>query len=72
MLRQMTTTRRAKPRGCGEARRTSTAAAWCLAPVYHYDRDDHGCDDLFVSGEALLHWWTSHRPELHHAFTSAG
>jgi homoserine kinase type II len=26
---------------------------------FHYDRGDNGCDDLFVSGEALLHWWTS-------------
>jgi homoserine kinase type II len=39
--------------------------------VYHYDRDDHGCDDLFLSGEALLHWWTAHRAEVHDAFTSA-
>jgi hypothetical protein len=30
--------------------------------VCHCDRDDHGCDDLFLSGEALLHWWTAHRP----------
>lgn len=32
--------------------------------VYHYDRNDHGCDDLFVSGEAFLRWWTSHRGEV--------
>ena len=42
---------------------------WHLA--YHYDRNDHGCDDLFLSGEALLHWWTTHRPVVHDAFTSA-
>ncbi len=39
--------------------------------VYHYDRDDHGCDDLFLSGEAMLHWWTAHRPQVYDAFTSA-
>ena len=38
--------------------------------VYHYDRDDHSCDDLFLSGEALLHWWTAHRREVTDAFTS--
>jgi homoserine kinase type II len=32
--------------------------------VYHYDRNDHGCDDLFISGEAFLHWWTDHRDEV--------
>jgi homoserine kinase type II len=32
--------------------------------VYHYDRDDHGCDDLFISGEAFLRWWTDHRDEV--------
>lgn len=31
--------------------------------VYHYDRDDYGCDDLFISGEAFLHWWTAHRDD---------
>ncbi|MEV0302081.1 phosphotransferase [Streptomyces prasinus] len=25
---------------------------------FHYDRDDHSCDDLFLADEALLHWWT--------------
>ncbi|MEJ3742785.1 hypothetical protein WEI85_05805 [Actinomycetes bacterium KLBMP 9797] len=32
--------------------------------VHHYDRGDHGCDDLFISGEAFLHWWTDHRDEV--------
>lgn len=32
--------------------------------VYHYDRHDHGCDDLFITGEALLHWWTNHRDDV--------
>jgi len=37
--------------------------------VFHYDRDDHGCDDLFISGEALLHWWTQHVTDVCDAFT---
>ena len=32
--------------------------------VYHYDRDDHGCDDLLISGETFLHWWTDHRDDV--------
>jgi len=36
---------------------------------FHYDRGDHGCDDLFGSGESLLHWWTLHPTEVHNAFT---
>ncbi|MFC0532045.1 hypothetical protein [Phytohabitans kaempferiae] len=38
--------------------------------VFHYDRNDHGCDELFLSGEALLHWWTQHPTEVRHAFTT--
>jgi homoserine kinase type II len=38
---------------------------------YHYDRDDHSCDDLFFSGETTLEWWTVHREEVQHAFTAA-
>ncbi|HEX9352811.1 MAG TPA: hypothetical protein VF933_03185 [Streptosporangiaceae bacterium] len=37
--------------------------------VFHSDRSDYGCDDLFVSGEALLRWWTLHSTEVHDAFT---
>ena len=37
--------------------------------VYHYDRGDHGCDDLSLTGEALLHWWTANRPAVYAAFT---
>lgn len=37
--------------------------------VFHYDRDNYGCDDLFISGESLLHWWTQHSTEVHDAFT---
>jgi len=36
---------------------------------FHYDRGDGGCDDLFISGEALLYWWTGHATEVHTAFT---
>lgn len=34
---------------------------------YHYDRGDHGCDDLFLSGETFLDWWTTHREGVRHA-----
>jgi Ser/Thr protein kinase RdoA (MazF antagonist) len=35
--------------------------------VYHYDRGNDSCDDLFISGEELLHWWTRHSTEVHDA-----
>lgn len=41
---------------------------WVLE--WHYDRGDHGCDDLWVSGEALLEWWTDHRSEAQSAFAA--
>src|SRR6266568_3118355 len=47
---------------------TRVSNFWHL--VYHYDRDDHGCDDLLLSGEALLHWWTAHRSDVCDAFTA--
>lgn len=37
---------------------------------YHYDRYDHGCDDLFLTGETILNWWTNHRDDLQHAFAA--
>jgi hypothetical protein len=37
--------------------------------VFHYDRSDHSYDDLFISGEAVLHWWTQHQTAVHDAFT---
>ena len=40
--------------------------------VFHYDRNDRSCDDLFLSGEALLLWWTQHPTEVRHAFTARG
>lgn len=36
---------------------------------FHYDRGDYGCDDLFLSGEEVLHWWTSRLDEVQDAFT---
>ncbi len=37
---------------------------------YQYDRGDHGCDDLFLSGETFLDWWTTHREDVRHAFAT--
>ncbi|MGI5213401.1 phosphotransferase [Plantactinospora sp. CA-290183] len=37
---------------------------------FHYDRGDTSCDDLFLSGEETLHWWTNRRDEVKQAFTS--
>lgn len=36
---------------------------------FHYDKDDHGPDDLWLSGEQLLHWWTDRREVVRSAFT---
>jgi homoserine kinase type II len=36
--------------------------------VFHYDRDDRSCDDLFLPGEKLLTWWTSRPTEVQQAF----
>ncbi|MFF9480706.1 phosphotransferase [Streptomyces sp. NPDC014733] len=38
---------------------------------FHYDRDDHSCDDLFIADEALLHWWTERLDEVERAFGGA-
>lgn len=37
---------------------------------WHYDKDDHGPDDLWVSGERLLGWWTGARGEVLDAFAT--
>jgi homoserine kinase type II len=37
---------------------------------YHYDRGDHGCDGLFLTGEAFLDWWTHNRDDVQHAFAA--
>ncbi len=37
---------------------------------WHYDKGDHGPDELWVSGERLLHWWTGHRDQVAAAFTA--
>ncbi|MFI6457470.1 phosphotransferase [Streptosporangium amethystogenes] len=36
----------------------------------HYDKDDHGPDELWTSGERLLHWWTACRSQVRAAFTA--
>lgn len=35
---------------------------------FHYDKDDHGPDELWLSGEQLLHWWTPRRGVVRSAF----
>jgi homoserine kinase type II len=37
---------------------------------WHYDKDDHGPDHLWVSGERLLEWWTGARDSVRDAFTA--
>ncbi|TQF03173.1 phosphotransferase [Kitasatospora acidiphila] len=39
---------------------------WVL--VFHYDRSDHSCDDLFAPQERMLSWWTERREEVVAAF----
>ncbi|WP_083976874.1 phosphotransferase [Kitasatospora azatica] len=41
---------------------------WVL--VFHYDRGDHSCDQLFAPQERLLAWWTERREEVVSAFTA--
>ncbi|MET9934484.1 MULTISPECIES: phosphotransferase [unclassified Streptomyces] len=38
---------------------------------FHYDRDDHSCDDLFIADEALLHWWTERLDRVERTFGDA-
>ncbi|WTL60475.1 thiopeptide-type bacteriocin biosynthesis protein [Streptosporangium sp. NBC_01495] len=38
---------------------------------YHYDRGDHGPDELFLSAERFLLWWTERREEVQAAFATA-
>jgi homoserine kinase type II len=38
---------------------------------WHYDKHDHGADELWVSGELLLDWWTGHQEEVQGAFAAA-
>ncbi|WP_437114443.1 phosphotransferase [Streptomyces cyaneofuscatus] len=35
---------------------------------FHYDRDDHSCDDLFLADTALLHRWTERLDGVEQAF----
>ncbi|WP_157531412.1 phosphotransferase [Kitasatospora sp. Root107] len=41
---------------------------WVL--VFHYDRGDHSCDELFAPQERLLTWWTERRGDVMAAFTA--
>lgn len=36
--------------------------------VFHYDRADNSCDNLFVVNEKFLHWWTDNRSLVRQAF----
>ncbi|MDY0811638.1 homoserine kinase [Kitasatospora purpeofusca] len=38
--------------------------------VFHYDRDDHSCDHLFLPAERLLAWWTARREDVQAAFAA--
>lgn len=37
---------------------------------FHYDRNDHSCDDLFLPAERFLTWWTENRETVHEAFAA--
>lgn len=37
---------------------------------FHYDRDDHSCDHLFLPAERFLVWWTERRAEVQEAFAA--
>lgn len=39
---------------------------------FHYDRDDHECNHLFLSASRFLSWWTDRRDEVRAAFVAAG
>ncbi|MFF7990161.1 phosphotransferase [Kitasatospora xanthocidica] len=38
--------------------------------VFHYDRDDHSCDHLFLPAERFLAWWTERREDVQEAFAA--
>ncbi|WP_406209203.1 homoserine kinase [Kitasatospora sp. NBC_01560] len=38
--------------------------------VFHYDRDDHSCDHLFLPADRLLAWWTERRADVQEAFAA--
>ncbi|WP_327073309.1 phosphotransferase [Kitasatospora purpeofusca] len=38
--------------------------------VFHYDRDDHSCDHLFLPAERFLIWWTGRREDVQAAFAA--
>jgi hypothetical protein len=35
---------------------------------FHYDRADHGPDELLEPSERLLAWWSDHRRDVQEAF----
>ncbi|WP_234370976.1 phosphotransferase [Streptomyces sp. XY431] len=38
--------------------------------VFHYDRDDHSCDHLFLPAERFLAWWSERREVVQEAFAA--
>ncbi|MEV7357330.1 phosphotransferase [Kitasatospora sp. NPDC091276] len=38
--------------------------------VFHYDRDDHSCDHLFLPAERFLAWWSERREDVQEAFAA--
>ncbi|MEV7777739.1 phosphotransferase [Kitasatospora sp. NPDC088351] len=38
--------------------------------VFHYDRDDHSFDHLFLPAERFLAWWTERREDVQEAFAA--
>ncbi|MFJ7912679.1 phosphotransferase [Kitasatospora sp. NPDC096204] len=38
--------------------------------VFHYDRDDHSCDHLFMPAERFLAWWAERREDAQEAFAA--
>ncbi|KJS58429.1 hypothetical protein VM95_33340 [Streptomyces rubellomurinus] len=38
--------------------------------VFHYDRNDHSCDHLFLPAERFLAWWSERRDEVQAAFAA--
>ena len=37
---------------------------------FHYNRDDHSCDHLFLPAERFLAWWTERRVDVQEAFAA--
>ncbi|WP_406186207.1 phosphotransferase [Streptomyces sp. NBC_01006] len=39
---------------------------------WHYDKHDHGPDELWITGERLLAWWTDERAQVRASITAGG